>query len=188
MEAAAQALVPSPSSPDNAIVSPESLSHHSSPAKSSRVLHYAQHVTIDETRLPSSLRSSHHQLLQQQQSRRSTPSSPPPPFHSGPMTPAVLSNQSLNRMDSSQALVARPPSAMQLAKSSPGGSSSSPVGGGGTSSTTQHLSVLYQTHHHHVHPILTSPLRRPSRLPDSSRFLAQQQALGLASTQKEIKA
>jgi hypothetical protein len=53
-------------------------------------------------------------------------------------------------------------------------------------STTQHLAVLYETHHH-LHPILTSPMRRPSRLPDTSRFLMQQQALGM-TTVKEIKA
>ena len=179
MEATSQVLVPSPSSPDNAIVSPESLSHHSSPAKSSRVLHYAQHVTIDETRLPSSLRSSHHQLIQQ--SRQSTPSSPPPPFQSGPMTPAmsVLSNHSLGRVDSSQALV--PHSSAFRIDSQETKSPVSPTNG-----TTQHLSVLYQTHHH-LHPILTSPARRQSRLPDTSRFL-HQQALCYTPAQREIKA
>lgn len=166
MEATSQVLVPSPSSPDHAICSPETLSHHSSPAKSSRVLHYAQHVTtIDETRLPSSLRSSNHQLLQQShsQSRRSTPSSPPPPFQSGPLTPA-----------DSQAMVP-----MKMHHQHQPGTH--------TSTTTQHLAVLYQTHHH-LHPILTSPTRRPSRLPDTSRFLMQQQALSMAPAQKEIKA
>lgn len=181
MEASSQVLVPSPSSPDNAIVSPESLSHHSSPAKSSRVLHYAQHVTIDETRLPSSLRSSHHQLLQQ--SRRSTPSSPPPPFQSGPLTPAmsVLSNNSLVRADSSQALVPHHSSAFKI-DSQTTKSASSPTNGG---TTTQHLAVLYQTHHH-LHPILSSPVRRPSRLPDTSRFL-HQQSLGY-TPHRDIKA
>jgi hypothetical protein len=156
MEATAEILVPSPSSPNNVLVSPETFSHHSSPTKSSRVLTYAQHVTIDETRLPSSLRSSPHQL--QQHSRRSTPSSPPPPFQSGPMTPA----------ESSQAIV-------PLKESTT------------TSTTTQHLAVLYQTHHH-LHPILTSPMRRPSRLPDTSRFLMQQQKEIMSPGQKEIKA
>lgn len=182
MEATSQVLVPSPSSPDNAIVSPESLSHHSSPAKSSRVLHYAQHVTIDETRLPSSLRSS-NQLLQQ--SHRSTPSSPPPPFQSGPLTPAmsILSNHSLGRVESSQALVPHH-SAFRMDSQE----TKSPVSPtNGTSTTTQHLSVLYQTHHH-LHPILTtSPARRQSRLPDTSRFL-HQQAIGYTPTQREIKA
>lgn len=177
-----QALVPSPSSPENAIVSPESLSHHSSPAKSSRILHYAQHVTIDETRLPSSLRSS--QQLVQQQSRRSTPSSPPPPFQSGPMTPAlsVVSNNSLSRVDSSQAIVPHH-SAFRI-DSQTRKSPTSPEGGGGGGTTTQHLAVLYQTHHH-LHPIITSPARRQSRLPDTSRFLHQQ---SLGSAHKEIKA
>lgn len=59
MESTSTQLVPSPSSPGNAIVSPETLSHHSSPAKTSRIQH---HVTIDETNLPISL-SSHHQLV-----------------------------------------------------------------------------------------------------------------------------
>ena len=164
MEANKQALVPSPSSPDNVIVSSETLSHHSSPAKNSRILHYAaQHVTIDETRLPSSLRSSSHQL-----SRRSTPSSPPPPFQSGPLTPA----------ESSQAIVP------VKAECQTEGSLASPAT---ATTTTQHLAVLYETHHH-LHPILTSSLRRPSRLPDTSRFLMQQQALGIASTQRDIKA
>jgi hypothetical protein len=165
MDATSQVLVPSPSSPDNAIVSPETFSHHSSPAKSSRVLHYAQHVTIDE-RIPHSLRSS-TQLLQHQMSQRSTPSSPPPPFNSGPMTPAG-SNQAMLKYDP------------QMEKSSMSPNT-------GTSTTTQHLSVLYQTHHH-LHPILTSPMRRPSRLPDTSRFLMQQQQHALGNSQKEIKA
>lgn len=184
MEATSQVLVPSPSSPDNAIVSPESLSHHSSPAKSSRVLHYAQHVTIDETRLPSSLRSSHHQLLQQQ-SRRSTPSSPPPPFQSGHMSPAmsVLSNNSLGQVDNSQAIVPHHSSAFRI-DSQMTKAAASPTNG--SSTTTQHLAVLYQTHHH-LHPILTSPARRQSRLPDTSRFL-HQQALGYQPAQREIKA
>lgn len=164
MEARSQILVPSPSSPDNALVSPETLSHHSSPAKGSRVLHYAHHVTIDE-RVPHSLRSS-AQLLQQHMSQRSTPSSPPPPFHSGPMTPA----------GSTQAIVPFKSEDSQMERTSTTTNNN----------TTQHLSVLYQTHHH-LHPILTSPMRRPSRLPDSSRFLTlQQQTLG--SSQKEIKA
>lgn len=173
MEATSQVLVPSPSSPDNAIVSPESISHHSSPAKSSRVIHYAQHVTIDETRMPSSVRSSRQQLLQQ--SRNSTPTSPPPPFQSGPLSPAmsVLSNHSLERVDSSQALVPHH-SAFRPAYSPENGP------------PTQHLSVLYQTHHH-LHPILTSPTRRVSRLPDTSRFL-HQQAIGCLPAQREVKA
>lgn len=183
METTSQVLVPSPSSPDNAIVSPETLSHHSSPAKSSRVLHYAQHVTIDETRLPSSLRSSRQQLLQQ--SNRSTPSTPPPPFQSGQMTPtmSVLSNHSFDCADSSKALVPHHSSAFRIdsqTTKSPG----SPNNGGST--TTQHLAVLYQTHHH-LHPILTSPARRQSRLPDTSRFL-HQQALQYTPAQKEISA
>lgn len=186
MEATSQVLVPSPSSPDNAIVSPESLSRHSSPAKSSRILSYTQHVTIDETRLPSSLRSSHHQLLQQS-SRQSTPSSPPPPFQSGPMTPAmsVLSNHSYERVESSQALVPHHSSAFRMDSQE----TKSPVSPtNGTSTTTQHLAVLYQTHHH-LHPILTSPARRQSRLPDSSRFLHQQAiAGGYSPAQREIKA
>lgn len=164
MEARSQILVPSPSSPDNALVSPETLSHHSSPAKGSRVLHYAQHVTIDE-RVPHSLRSS-AQLYQQHSSQRSTPSSPPPPFHSGPMTPA----------GSNQAIVAMRSIDSQMEKSSENQQTT----------TTQHLAVLYQTHHH-LHPILTSPVRRQSRLPDTSRFLMHQQAL-TGITDREIKA
>lgn len=185
MEATSQVLVPSPSSPDNAIVSPETLSHHSSPAKSSRVLHYAQHVTIDETRLPSSLRSSRQQLLQQ--SRNSTPSSPPPPFQSGPLTPAmsILSNHSLDRADSSQAIVPHHSSSAFKIDSQPTKSAGSPENGAPVA-TTQHLAVLYQTHHH-LHPILTSPTRRVSKLPDISRFL-HQQAIGYSPAQREIKA
>lgn len=182
MEATSQVLVPSPSSPDNAIVSPETLSHNSSPAKSSRVLHYATHVTtIDETRLPSSLRSSRQQLLQ---SQRSTPSSPPPPFNSGPLTPAmsVLSNNSLDHVDNSQALVPHQSSVYRVATPTSNSDDSPPPTGG---STTQHLSVLYETHHH-LHPILTSP-RRQSKLPDTSRFL-HQQSLGYSPAQNEISA
>lgn len=184
MEATTQALVPSPSSPDNAIVSPESLSHHSSPAKSSRVLHYAQHVTtIDETRLPSSLRSSRHQLLQH--SHRSSPTSPLPPFQSGPLTPSMSvtsHHSSFGRVDSSQAFVPHHSSAFRI-DSQETKSPASPATA--TSTTTQHLAVLYQTHHH-LHPILTSPTRRQSRLPDTSRFL-HQQAIGYGP-QRDIKA
>lgn len=183
MEAASQVLVPSPSSPDNAIVLPECLSHHSSPAKSSKILHYAQHVTINETRLPLSLKSSHHQLLQH--SQRSTPSSPPSAFQSGNMSPtmSILSNSS-HRVDSSQALLPHKSSSVSHVRiETPSSSNESPLP---TSTTTQHLSVLYQTHHH-LHPILTSPSRRTSRLPDTSRFLVHQQALAHTPT-PEIKA
>lgn len=170
MESASQPLVPSPSSPDNALVSPETLSHHSSPLKSPRI-NYAQHVTIDETKLPSSLRSSQQMLIQQ--SHRSTPSSPPPPFQSVPsMTPTTsgLSRESMGPgapySDTQQLILARQSSPLQVIEA-PLKSPTSP---------SQHLAVLYETYHHPVHPILT-PTRRPSRLPDQSRFLTQQQAL-----------
>lgn len=179
-----QVLVPSPSSPNNAIVSPESLSRSSSTSKSPKTIHYAQHVTtIDETKLPSSQRSSQQQLAHH--SRRSTPTSPPPPF-SGPMTPAmsVLSNHSLNNYDSSQAIAPNNSSEFRIESQT----TKSPASVGGSTTTTQHLAVLYQTHHH-LHPILTSPVRRPSRLPENSRFL-HQQAIGYGNfgEKREAKA
>lgn len=168
MEAASEPLVPSPSSPNNALVSPETLSHHSSQGVSPRTFRFPQHVTIDEINTPSSVRSSTHQLIQ---SYRSTPSSPPPPFHSGPMTPTTsgLSRESMTPAtfsDTQQLIIsqrASPPHIINSPLKSP-------------TSQTQ-LAVLYQTHHHHhIQPIL-SPTRRPSRLPEQSRFSAQQQAL-----------
>lgn len=188
MEATNQVLVPSPSSPDNAIISPETPSRSSSASKSPKTIHYAQHVTIDETKLPSSLRSSNQQLVQS--SHRSTPSSPPPPFNSGPpsLTPAmsVLSNNSLSHMES-RALIPHHSSELRF-ESQTTKSPASIDGNGGGSTTTQHLAVLYQTHHH-LHPILTSPARRPSRLPENSRFLHQQScAYGGGGEQHEIKA
>jgi hypothetical protein len=184
MDVTNQVLVPSPSSPDNAIVSPETLSHTSSTSKSPKTIHYAQHVTtIDETKLPSSQRSSQQQLVHH--SRRSTPTSPPPPF-SGPLTPAmsVLSNHSFNNYDSSQAIVPHESSEFRIESQA----TKSPASVGGSTTTTQHLAVLYQTHHH-LHPILTSPVRRPSRLPENSRFL-HQQAIGYGNfaEKRETKA
>lgn len=63
-------MPPSPTLSNTAIVSPESLSHHSSPAKTSRICyqqpppHHLQHQVIDETippKMPLSI-STHHQL------------------------------------------------------------------------------------------------------------------------------
>lgn len=191
MEAANQVLVPSPSSPDNAIISPETLSRSSSASKSPKTIHYAQHVTIDETKFPSSLRSSHQQLVQQMSHRStSSSSSPPPPFNSGPHSPlpvvSVLSNNSLSRIDSSNAIVPRNSSELRFESQTT--KSPASIGSAGGSTTTQHLAVLYQTHHH-LHPILTSPVRRPSRLPENSRFLHQQAiTYGGYGEKREIKA
>lgn len=187
MDVTNQVLVPSPSSPDNAIVSPETLSRSSSASKSPKTIHYAQHVTtINETKLPSSQRSSQQQLVHH--SHRSTPTSPPPPFNSGPLTPAmsVLSNHSLSRVDSSSAMVPHHSSEFRIESQTTKSPASMASMGGST--TTQHLAVLYQTHHH-LHPILTSPVRRPSRLPENSRFL-HQQAIGYGNygERPEIKA
>jgi hypothetical protein len=85
----------------------------------------------------------------------------------------------------SQAMVPHQSSEFKIDSQKSRSSPTSPIQG--TSTTTQHLSVLYQTHHH-LHPIITSPTHRPSRLPDTSRFLAQQQALALAPPPREIKA
>lgn len=60
----------SPTLSNNAVISPETLSHHSSPAKTSRVYyqshHGLQHQVIDETasvsKMPLSI-STHHQLV-----------------------------------------------------------------------------------------------------------------------------
>lgn len=155
-------LVPSPSG-DNALVSPETFSHNSSPGKSPRFINYPQHVTIDETATPSSARSSTHQLIHH--SHRSTPSSPPPPFHSGPMTPTTsgLSRESMGPFSDTQQLIRKSPPAQII--QTPLRSPTSP---------SQHLAVLYQTHQ--PQPIL-SPTRRPSKLPEQSRFLTQQQAI-----------
>lgn len=187
MEATNQVLVPSPSSPDNGIISPETLSRSSSASKSPKTIHYAQHVTIDETKLPTSLRSSHQQLVQS--SHRSSPTSPPPPFNSGPqsLTPAmsVLSNNSLSHIESTNAIVPRGSGELRF-ESQTTKSPASMGSMGGSTTTTQHLAVLYQTHHH-LHPILTSPVRRPSRLPENSRFL-HQQAYGGYGEKHEIKA
>lgn len=60
METQSSKHPPSPSSPDKILISPETLSHHSSPSKSTR--NQKQHVTIDESSLPISM-STHHQLV-----------------------------------------------------------------------------------------------------------------------------
>lgn len=62
----------SPTLSNSAVISPESLSHHSSPAKTSRIYyqphHNIQHQVIDETMPPTTAKiplsiSSHHQFV-----------------------------------------------------------------------------------------------------------------------------
>lgn len=68
MESTSSKLVPSPSSPGNVIVSPETFSHHSSPAKISRI-HSQHHVTLEEppitttSNLPISISTLNNQLV-----------------------------------------------------------------------------------------------------------------------------
>lgn len=139
----------SPSSSANILVSPESLSHHSSPGKSSRIFYQAhkQHshhtdldhqvTTIDErtttttTKLPLSV-SAHHQLV----AAISSPDGQQP---------------SISDVSALQLQIHQPTSSTQ---------------GTTTSTHTGHLALLYHSssHHHHLHPALP-PARRPSRMP-----------------------
>lgn len=141
----------SPSSSGHILVSPETLSHHSSPAKSSRILYQThkqhshhtdleqhQHVTtIDErtttTKLPLSV-SAHHQLV----AAISSPVGPQP---------------SISDVSALQLQIHQPTSSTQ---------------GTTTSTHTGHLALLYHSssHHHHLHPVLPIA-RRPSRMPSA---------------------
>lgn len=89
METMSSKHMPSPSSPDHVLVSPETLSHHSSEPRhqtvSTRSHHH--HVTINESKLPLSV-SSHQQLV----AALSTPSTATPILHnsSSPGTAATV--------------------------------------------------------------------------------------------------
>lgn len=141
-------LQSSPSSSANILVSPETLSHHSSPAKTSRILYQAhkqhshhadleQHqvTMIDErmtmTKLPTSV-SAHHQLV----AAISSPAGPQP---------------SISDVSALQLQIHQQPSHQ----------------GTTTSTHTGHLALLYHSssHHHHLHPVLPAERRRPSRAP-----------------------
>lgn len=146
----------SPSSSANILVSPETLSHHSSPAKSSRILYqsHKQH-------------SHHAELVEHQQvtiiDERTSTTTPPP--GSGKMPLSVSAHHQLVAAISSP--IGPQPSisdmsALQLQIHQP--VSSNPATS--TSTHTGHLALLYHSssHHHHLHPVLPIT-RRPSRLP-----------------------
>ncbi|XP_031622847.1 proton channel OtopLc isoform X2 [Contarinia nasturtii] len=142
-----------PSSPTlstTAVVSPETMSsHHSSPAKTSRICyqpppHHLQHQVIDETigsKIPLSI-STHHQLA-----AIGTPVDHPHSSISG--ISGMHSDYGLDRQQVCQSSV--------TTQTSP--------------TAAHHLALLYHSSHHHhhhhsVHPQLPASIRRPSsRLP-----------------------
>ncbi|XP_055300665.1 proton channel OtopLc isoform X2 [Sitodiplosis mosellana] len=143
-------MPPSPTLSNTAVVSPETLSHHSSPAKTSRICyqqpppHNLQHQVIDETigsRMPLSI-STHHQLASV---AVGTPADHPHSSISG--ISGIHSDYGLDRQQRCQNST--------TTQTSP--------------TTGHHLALLYHSSHHHhhhhsVHPQLP-PVRRPSRLP-----------------------
>lgn len=79
--------LPSPSSPDHVLVSPETLSHHSSEPRHHQTMatRTHHHVTINESKLPLSV-SSHQQLV----AALSTPSTATPILHNSSSSPAPV--------------------------------------------------------------------------------------------------
>lgn len=149
----------SPSSSANILVSPETLSHHSSPAKSSRILYqsHKQH-------------SHHADLVEHQQvtiiDERTQSTTPPQSAMAGSKMPLSVSAHHQLVAAISSPIGPQPSisdvSALQLQIHQPTSSHQ----GTTTSTHTGHLALLYHSssHHHHLHPVLPIA-RRPSRLP-----------------------
>ncbi|XP_065091311.1 proton channel OtopLc [Ochlerotatus camptorhynchus] len=179
-----QQLMPSPSVPQNAIVSPESFSNHTSPGQSSQHLAMAETPTPQQQQLEA---QSHPPLLPQQdyplhgdesrvgssldtQSKTQLGSSSTSSAFQRIHTPtlSVKTNPVVIFPGSSSPSLPTPiplqPSPTTIHRQPPPGSTT----------TTQHLAVLYHSHHHHLHPILNTT-RRPSRLPEPIYYHHQQQ-------------
>ncbi|XP_053698452.1 proton channel OtopLc [Sabethes cyaneus] len=177
MELPVQPLMPSPSVPQNAIVSPETFSNQSSPAQSS------QHLATAASAAPIAASSSTPDEAQQQQQEQleaaEFQSQLPLDFH--PPTDESRVGSSIDTASKTQHETSSTSSAFQriqtptfsvkanpvviLPGTSPQQQQQSPSAMTATTTTTQHLAVLYHSHHHHLHPILSSN-RRPSRLPE----------------------
>lgn len=156
----------------NPIVSPETLSHHSSPAKTSRIYyqphHTIQHQVIDEsvptTKVPLSI-SSHNQLAG---ATMGTPIEYPHSSISG--LSGIHSDVSLIHIYFFIYFLSEKikPFFIQFGPSHPQICQSSVTTQTSPTSGPHHLALLYHSsshhHHHHVHPQLPA-LRRPSRLP-----------------------
>lgn len=132
----------SPSSPGNILISPESLSHHSSPARSTgKVKSRPQHVTIVDEKT-STTTASHHQA-------------------------GITMSASHNQLVATLAAAAAAASSSSPTTPAERDGASTTA----TPQPTGQLALLYhhtssQHHHHHLHPILPVA-RRPSRLPET---------------------
>ncbi|XP_055625237.1 proton channel OtopLc isoform X2 [Toxorhynchites rutilus septentrionalis] len=177
-----QPIMPSPSVPQNAIVSPETFSNHSSPAQSSQQLA----ATLSKSNVV--------QLdLEAQLHPPQLPEEFPPQLDESRIS-SSLGTQSKTHLGSSSTssafqrvhtptLSARnhpvvivpgtPPSAVPGVLRSPASLQQPIPSGGTTTTTTQHLAVLYHSHHHHLHPILNT--RRPSRMPEPVYYQQQRE-------------
>ncbi|XP_058814123.1 proton channel OtopLc isoform X1 [Topomyia yanbarensis] len=175
MELPLQPIMPSPSVPQNAIVSPETFSNQSSPAPS--LQHLAETTSTpnvdfqpevpphppvpeefplptDESRVGSSVDTASKTHHETSSSTSSAYQRIQTPTFSVKTNPIVIQP---GAAPSGSSVVL--PSPSNLHQQSPSGIMA------GTTTTTQHLAVLYHSHHHHLHPILNTN-RRPSRLPE----------------------
>nr|XP_019558455.2 proton channel OtopLc [Aedes albopictus]XP_029711147.1 proton channel OtopLc [Aedes albopictus] len=180
-----QPLMPSPSVPQNAIVSPETFSNHSSPGQSSQ--HLAGVATPTPPAFPQAHQLIHdvqpHQQdfpLQSEESRVGSSLETQSKTHLG----SSSTSSAFQRVHTPTLSVKTNPVVIIPGSStptppqpSPGALQRQPTATGST--TTQHLAVLYHSHHHHLHPILNTT-RRPSRLPEPIYYHQQQQ-------QREVK-
>lgn len=167
-------MPPSPTLSNTAVVSPDTLSHHSSPAKTSRICyqapppHHLQHQVIDETmssKIPLSI-STHHQLAS---GAIGTPLDHPHSsisgisgMHSDVNAPEIVHRSLKKKKPNSFHLNLQFALDRQQVCQSSATTQTSPTAG-------HHLALLYHSSHHHhhhhsLHPQLPA-VRRPSRLP-----------------------
>lgn len=162
-------LPPSPSSPDKILISSETLSHHSSPARSGKLKNRPQHVTIlNET-------TTIRDIIRPSSTFRTLSVTPP----DSPLTTTSLSrfeaNSSVGRatgglkISSSQqqllattALSTTTPSSIVSPESSSGQLAIMYHATSSTTTTTMAQQHHQHHHHHHLHPILPV-VRQPSR-------------------------
>ncbi|XP_001658062.2 otopetrin-2 isoform X2 [Aedes aegypti] len=177
-----QPLMPSPSVPQNAIVSPETFSNHTSPGQSS------QHLAGVVTPTPSSFPQLHQHIhddvqphpqefpLQGEESRVGSSLETQSKTHLGSSSTSSafqrVHTPTLSVKTNPVVIIPGSSTPTQL-QPSPGALQRQPTATGSTT-TTQHLAVLYHSHHHHLHPILNTT-RRPSRLPEPIYYHHQQQ-------------
>lgn len=129
----------SPSSPGNLLISPETLSHHSSPARSAgKAKSRPQHVTIVDEKTSTTSTSHRGQSL----------------------TLSASHNQLV------ATLAAAAATAVSATPSSPADRDGAPSTGQQQQLALLYHHTSSQHHHHHLHPIMPVA-RRPSRLPET---------------------